>query len=99
LAIVLTIKLLFSKDEIIQNHASISNTLNIPGHVGNHNELPYLYWIPKLHKAPYQQRYFLVPKMFYKTVVNTPHKNFNCREGKASFANTRRRLHAQVLSH
>jgi hypothetical protein len=47
----------FSKDEILQNHASVLNTLNIPGHVDDHNELPYLYWIPKLHKTPYKQRY------------------------------------------
>ena len=47
----------FSKDEILQNHASVLNTLNIPGHVDDDNELPYLYWIPKLHKTPYKQRF------------------------------------------
>jgi hypothetical protein len=46
----------FSKDEILQNHASVLNTLNIPGHVDDY-ELPYLYWIPKLHKTPYKQRF------------------------------------------
>jgi hypothetical protein len=47
----------FSKDEILQNHASVLNTLNIPGHVDDVYELPYLYWIPKLHIISYKQRY------------------------------------------
>jgi hypothetical protein len=46
----------FSKDEILQDHAPVLNTLNIPGHVDDDSELPYLYWIPKLHKTPYKQR-------------------------------------------
>jgi hypothetical protein len=46
----------FSKDEILQNQASVFNTLNIPGHADDDYELPYLYWIPKLHKTPYKQR-------------------------------------------
>jgi hypothetical protein len=50
LVIVLTLTpTAFSKDEILQNHASVLNTLNIPGHVDDDYELPYLYWIPKLH--------------------------------------------------
>ena len=51
----------FSKDEILQNHASVLNTLNIPGHADDDYELPYLYWIPKLHKTPYKDS-LLVPK-------------------------------------
>jgi hypothetical protein len=47
----------FSKDEILQNQASVLNTHNIPGHVDDDIELPYLYWIPKLHKTPYKQRF------------------------------------------
>jgi hypothetical protein len=47
----------FFNDEILQNHASVLNTLNIPGHVGDDYALPYLYLIPKLHKTPYKQRY------------------------------------------
>jgi hypothetical protein len=34
------------------------NTFDIPVHGMNAYELPYLYWIPKLHKNPYRQRYF-----------------------------------------
>jgi hypothetical protein len=41
----------FSTEEILQNHASVLNILNIPGDVDDDNELPYLYWIPKLHKT------------------------------------------------
>jgi hypothetical protein len=75
----------FSKDEILQNHASVLNTLNIPGHVDDDYELPYFYWFPKLHKTPYKQRIIAVSKkMFYKTSVDTPYKNTNCCEGEAS---------------
>jgi hypothetical protein len=42
--------------KIFQNHASVLNTLNISGYVHD-NKLPYLYWIPKLHKTPYKQRF------------------------------------------
>jgi hypothetical protein len=63
LVIILTLQLLFSKDEILQNHASDLNTLNIPGHVDDDYELPYLYWIPKLYKAPYKQRYIAGSKI------------------------------------
>jgi hypothetical protein len=52
----------FSKDEILQNHASVLSTLNIPGHADDDSELPYLYWIPKLHKTPYKQRLIAVSK-------------------------------------
>jgi hypothetical protein len=44
----------FSKDEILQNLASVLNTL---GHADDDYELSYFYWIPKLHKTPYKQRY------------------------------------------
>jgi hypothetical protein len=46
----------FDKDEILANHRSFMTSLNIPS--GNESEdLPYLYWIPKLHKTPYKERY------------------------------------------
>jgi hypothetical protein len=46
----------FDKDEIIANHRSLMTSLNIPS--GKESEdLPYLFWIPKLHKAPYKERY------------------------------------------
>jgi hypothetical protein len=41
----------FDKDEILANHRSFMTSLNIPS--GKESEdLPYLYWIPKLHKTP-----------------------------------------------
>ena len=46
-----------SKDEILQNHASVLNTFDIPVNGTKEYELPYLSWIPKLHKTPYKQRY------------------------------------------
>ena len=40
----------FDKDEILANHRSFMTSLNIPS--GKESEdLPYLYWIPKLHKT------------------------------------------------
>ena len=46
----------FDKDEILANHRSFMTSLNIPS--GKESEdLPYLYWIPKLHKTPYKERY------------------------------------------
>ena len=41
----------FDKDEILANHRSFMTS-------GKESEaLPYLYWIPKLHKTPYKKRY------------------------------------------
>ena len=46
----------FDKDEILANHRSFMTYLNIPS--GKESEdLPYLYWIPKLHKTPYKEKY------------------------------------------
>jgi hypothetical protein len=46
----------FDKDEILANHRSFMTSLYIPS--GKESEdLPYLYWIPKLHKIPYKERY------------------------------------------
>jgi hypothetical protein len=46
----------FDKDEILANHRSFMTSLSIPSGKGS-GDLPYLYWIPKLHKAPYKERY------------------------------------------
>jgi hypothetical protein len=46
----------FDKDEILANHRSFMTSLNIP--YGKESEdLPYLYWMPKLHKTPCKERY------------------------------------------
>ena len=50
-----------SKDELLQNHASVLNTFNIPANGMDEYELPYQYWIPKLHKNPNEQRLVNVP--------------------------------------
>jgi hypothetical protein len=44
------------KDEILANHRSFMTSLNIPS--GKESEdLPYLYWMSKLHKTPCNERY------------------------------------------
>ena len=45
-----------SKDEILQNHRSVILTFGI-SLPEKDIDLPKLYWIPKLHKNPYKQRY------------------------------------------
>ena len=44
------------KDEILQNHHSVMLTFGI-SFPEEDTDLPKLYWIPKLHKNPYKQRY------------------------------------------
>ena len=46
----------FLKDEILANHRSVLSSFNIDT-VGKDPDLPLLYWIPKLHKDPYKQRF------------------------------------------
>ena len=46
----------FDKDEILANHRSFMTSLNIPSDKES-EDLPYLYWIPILHKTPYKERY------------------------------------------
>ncbi|MCU7801424.1 MAG: hypothetical protein KZQ70_15165, partial [gamma proteobacterium symbiont of Lucinoma myriamae] len=46
----------FSKDEILDNHKSVLSSFGITCSEED-LELPFLYWIPKLHKNPYKQRY------------------------------------------
>jgi hypothetical protein len=43
-----------TKDEILQNHLSVLNTFSIPKNQDQF-EIPYFYWIPKLHENPYKQ--------------------------------------------
>ena len=46
----------FSETEVLDNHKSVLSSFGIK--VSTESlELPYLYWIPKLHKNPYKQRY------------------------------------------
>jgi hypothetical protein len=62
----------FSKDEILQNHASCLNTLNIPGHVDDDYKLSYLYWILKLHKTSYKQRFIAGSKSVLQNICRYP---------------------------
>ena len=45
-----------SKEEMLQNHHSVMLTFGI-SLPEEYIDLPKLYWIPKLHKNPYKQRY------------------------------------------
>jgi hypothetical protein len=53
-------------DKILQDHAFvlITGTFDISGHVFDDYELPYLYWIPRLHRTPYKERYVTGTKTF-----------------------------------
>ena len=47
---------MFSKEDILNNHKSVIKSFNITLNDKN-LDLPYMYWIPKLHKFPYKQCY------------------------------------------
>ena len=46
----------FSKEEILANHRSVLSSFGVNTN-NNDTNLPLLYWIPKLHKNPYKQRF------------------------------------------
>jgi hypothetical protein len=48
-----------TKDEILQNQSSVLNTFNIPANKMDKYELTCLYWILKLHKILYKQKYIV----------------------------------------
>ena len=48
------------KDDILANHAGVLQSFRLP--IDNKDtDLPCLYWIPKLHKNPYKQRFISGP--------------------------------------
>jgi hypothetical protein len=56
----------FSKDEILQNHAYVlKKYFTIPFVVVNDYELPYLHWIPNLHKIPFKQIYIAGSQIYF----------------------------------
>lgn len=65
-----------SRQKILQNYQSVLAIFNIPNKQ-NEFDLPYLYWIPKLHKDPYKHRYIAVSTTcFTKASFFTPYLNF-----------------------
>jgi hypothetical protein len=42
-----------TQDDILQNYLSVLNTFDLPKNQDQF-DLPYLYWIPKLHKNPHK---------------------------------------------
>ena len=71
-----------SQEEILQNHASVLNTFNIPVSGTEEYGVPYLYWISKLHKNPYKQRY--IAGSSEQPPVFTPHENIDSFQGATS---------------
>jgi hypothetical protein len=67
-----------SKDDILQNHRSVVDTFNIPANGMNEFDLPYFYWIPKLHKNPYKHGYIAGSSKF----STKPHQHINSCEEK-----------------
>jgi hypothetical protein len=62
-------------DEILANHRSFMTSLNIPS--GKQSEdLPYLYWIPKLHKTPYKERYIAGSSTLFVMKRGKTHNSF-----------------------
>ena len=63
------------KDEILTNHRSLMTSLNSP--CGKESEdLPYLYWIPKLHKTTYKESRII--NLFDERIVYSPDKDYVC---------------------
>jgi hypothetical protein len=75
-----------SKDEILQNYIYrfVLDTFNIPVNGMVKNELPYIYWIPKHHKNPYQKIHSWIQQMLHETFIPGPHQNINSCEGETS---------------
>ena len=46
----------FTASEILDNHKSVLTSFGIPTGDAEH-DLPYIYWIPKMHKNPYKHRF------------------------------------------
>ena len=46
----------FSASEVLDNHKSVFASFGIQANIGKLN-LPYIYWIPKMHKNPYKHRF------------------------------------------
>lgn len=91
-----------SRQKILQNYQSVFTIFNIPNKQ-NEFDLPYLYWIPKLHKDPYKHRYIAVSTTcFTKASFFTPYLNFYSCEGETSselYSNTRIKKNQNIQSY
>ena len=62
---------------VISNHPLCGLPLNIAS--GKQSEdLPYLYWIPKLHKTPYKERYIAYHQLVRRKNCYSPDKDYVC---------------------
>ena len=57
LVLILLLATPLTPELLSQNHKSVLDTFNIPAYGMNGFDLPYLYWIHKLHRNPYKHRY------------------------------------------
>ena len=48
--------MIFSASEVLDNHKLVLTSLGIQAN-SEELDLPYIYWIPKMHKNPYQHRF------------------------------------------
>jgi hypothetical protein len=65
----------FDKDEILANHRSFMTFLSFL--YGKESEdLPYLYWTPKLHKTPFKESGII--NLFDERIVYSPDKDYVC---------------------
>ena len=78
-----------SKGEILQSHNSVMVSFEI-SLSGKDLDLPKLYWIPKLHKNPYKQRYVAGPaKCSSKPLSQILMRNLTAlKEGHLKYCNT-----------
>jgi hypothetical protein len=85
------------KDEILANHRSFMTSLNIPS--GKESEdLPFLYWVPKLHKTPYKERYIAGSHDIVGSLVRRNDNIFVMKRGKTlnSFLDFKYRLRSTI---
>ena len=52
---------IFSASEVLDNHKSVLTTFGIQA-ADAELDLPYIYWIPKMHKNPFKHNSFRVPR-------------------------------------
>ena len=54
----------FSASEVLDNHKSVLTSFGIQTN-NEERDLPYIYWIPKMHKNPYKHRFIASSSWIY----------------------------------
>ena len=64
----------FSASEVLDNHKSVLTSFGIQSN-SEELDLPYIYWIPKMHKNPYKDRFIAgSSKCFDQAFIHSTHK-------------------------